>query len=362
MKLLFAIKTMDSRGGGAERVLAQITAELADRGHHVTLLSFDAPQSPDFYAVDGRVNRLWLDAGRRQSRTSALDFAKRVRAIRKAARSVHPDVAVGFMHSAYVPLAFAMVGTGVPVVGSEHCVFQHYADRPADKIALYASAPLFAHMAAVSQDAKSSFPARLRKQMGVIPNPVASGASRDNATRRQIILNVGRLAHEKDQRTLIAAFARIADAHPGWKLRIVGEGSLRPELEEQARQLNIADRIELPGPASDVWDEYSRAQIFASSSTYESFGLAAAEALSAGLPIVGFAGCPGVSELIWDGVNGLLADPTDRVEGMAEALDSLIRSPEERLRMGAAALSTVSALSVGEIVDQWEDLLHRAAR
>ncbi len=55
MKLLFCIKRMNGAVGGAERVLAQITAGLADRGHDVTLVTFDPPAGTSFYPLHARV-------------------------------------------------------------------------------------------------------------------------------------------------------------------------------------------------------------------------------------------------------------------------------------------------------------------
>ncbi len=350
---------MDSRGGGAERVLAQIVAEMAARGHQVSLLSFDAPDSPDFYPVDGRVHRIWLNAGRRHARTGVTDFLTRVGALRRTIRTFRPDVAIGFNHSAYVPLAFALAWTGIPVVGSEHTVRAYYAGRRLEWLALLAGARLYDRMTIVSEQAKASFPGLLGRRMVVIPNPVgANDCSPALANkRRNIVLNVGHISEPKDQKTLIAAFGRIADKHRDWKLRIVGEGDLRDRLEAQARELGIASRVELPGATREIRQEYAAARIFALSSAYESFGLATAEALAAGLPAIGFADCPGTNELIQHGVNGLLADPANRVAGMAAALDRLIGSPEDRERMAASAPASISRLSVEHVADRWEELL-----
>ena len=49
MKLLFVIKSLSLKGGGAERVLANLSEALAERGHSVTVVSYDPPGSTDFY-------------------------------------------------------------------------------------------------------------------------------------------------------------------------------------------------------------------------------------------------------------------------------------------------------------------------
>ena len=365
MKLLFAVKTMDSRGGGAERVLAQITASLAQRGHDVTLLTFDSPDSPDFYPIDSNVHRIWLSGGRRQTRTSAWDLMKRVSALRRTFRGDPPDVAIGFMHSAYIPLALAAIGRAIPVIASEHIVWSYYDDRPLDRLVLHATARRYACTTFVFPGNEQGFPTAMARQSTVIPNPIvdSSATSADPVGGpEKMLLNVGRLTYQKDQATLIEAFARIARRFPEWRLRIVGEGELRGALESQVQRLQLGGKVELPGAVRDISEEYARAQLFVLPSRYESFGLATAEALAAGLPVVGFADGAGTSALIKDEVNGLLVTGHDRVGALADALDRLMGSPVERTRLGSAGPTSVDHFSLPRIVTAWESLLQRLGR
>ncbi len=64
---------------------------------------------------------------------------------------------------------------------------------------------------------------------------------------RPLIVGLGRLATQKVFDDLLAAFALGADEFPAWSLVILGEGPLRGELEAQALNLGIADRVYLPG-------------------------------------------------------------------------------------------------------------------
>jgi glycosyltransferase involved in cell wall biosynthesis len=334
MKILFAVKTMDSRGGGAERVLAQVTSALVQRGHDVTLLTFDSPVSPDFYPIDRDVRRIWLNAGRQQARTSASDLIKRVTALRAAFRNDAPDVAIGFMHSAYIPLALAALGQSIPVVASEHIVWSYFGDRPLDRLVLRGTARLYA---------ATTF--------------LTAACADPSGGPSKTLLSVGRLTHQKDQATLIDAFARIADRYPHWRLRIVGEGELRGALESQVERVGLAGRVELPGAVRDICNEYAQAQLFVLPSRYESFGLATAEALAAGLPAVGFADCPGTNALIAHESNGLLVSGSDRVAALAEALDRLMASAVDRTRLGSAGPASVQQFALPRIVSAWEALL-----
>jgi glycosyltransferase involved in cell wall biosynthesis len=359
MKLAFVIKTLDSRGGGAERVLTQVTSELVKRGHQISLLTFGAPGEPDFYPVDPAIERIWLGAGNVQTPSGVIDVLSRIKKLRRAIRDVGPDAAIGFMHSSYIPLAIALPGSSIPVVASEHTSFDHFRRLPLHAFLLRAAAPFFARMTIISEALRNDFPRHAAERMAVIPNPLIPLSARADPIggRQKILLHVGRLSEEKDQRTLIEAFAQVAPAHPEWMLRIVGQGALRGELEAIITALGIEDRVELAGVTGDIGSTYASAQLFAMPSRYESFGLATAEALAAAIPAIGFADCAGTNELIRNGVNGLLVEGPDRVSALADGLDLLMSSPKLRQQMSAAAPASVEMFKLEAIVDQWEALL-----
>jgi glycosyltransferase involved in cell wall biosynthesis len=209
---------------------------------------------------------------------------------------------------------------------------------------------------------REGFPKRFRKRMRTIPNPVriiASKRDRSRGTGPKTILSVGRLEKQKDQATLIEAFARLASDFPNWNLRIIGEGSLRQDLEAQIAGLH--GRAELPGAVADIEREFAAADLFAMPSLYESFGIATAEALAAGLPAVGFADCPGTNELIDDGTNGLLVRGADRADAIADGLARLMRDEDLRARLGAAGPASVEKYSLASVADRWEQLLSDVA-
>ncbi|MGI8704736.1 MAG: glycosyltransferase family 4 protein [Sphingomicrobium sp.] len=365
MKILFVIKTMHLAGGGAERLLVQIISGLADRRHNVSLLTFDPPGTSDFYPVDEAVRRVWIGKGPRGHRPGSLSSVMSVARLRKALLKLTPDVAVGFMHSAYFPLALARAATGIPGVGSEHIVWSHYADKPLERLSLWASALTLDAFTAVSEPARQTFPPQLRRKMTAIANAVAGADGRiaDVAGRvEKVLLSVGRLEPQKDHETLIRAFSAIAPRFPDWSLRILGEGRLREQLKALTRELGVDQRVRLPGAVSDIDSEYLRAQLFAISSRYESFGLVTAEALARGLPVVGFADCPGTNELVINNETGLLVAGLDRVSALANGLALLMGSADERARMAAAAPASVSDFSVERMVERWEQLLTRVVQ
>jgi len=364
MKVLFAIKALDVPGGGAERVLTIVASGLAARGHDVTVMTFDAPGGQSFYPMDGRVRRIGLGIGPTTRRTGMNSFLRRIPALRRAMSDERPGVVVGFMHSMIVPLALAMIGTDVPFVASEHNVPERYANRRLEFVLFQLACLASDRVTVLSEPVRSLYPAWLRRRMTPMPNPVVVyegctpdpvGSDRETKT----ILSVGRLERQKDHITLIDAFASIAERFPDWEVRIVGDGSLRPDLEAAVARRGLESRVSLPGSTDRVDLEYSRGQLMAVPSLFESFGMVTAEALAVGLPVIGFADCPGTNELVRHDVNGLLVGGPgqDRVGALSAGLATLMADASLRARLGAAAPATVAAFDASAVVSNWEALL-----
>ena len=364
MRILFGIKALAAGpGGGAERILAKISSSLADRGHEVAVLTFDKPGAQDFYTLGPNVARMRAGIGRTAARSGPLVTAARLHRVRRLARDFSPDVAVGFMHSSFTVLGMALLGTGIPVIGSERTSFPHYRSHPFDLAMLLIAQPFLAWMTVNGHGVRDGFPGFIRNRMAVIPNPVdeAPVGADPIGEAAKILLCVGGLRPEKDHETLIRAFARVRGRHPGWRLRIVGEGELRRRLAALVKELSLDADVELVGATASVEQEYRAAQLFALPSAYEGFPNCLAEALAHGLGAIGFADCPGTNELIRTGTNGLLVSGTDRVGGLAMALDELMGSPPKRRAMGASAARSIAQYSLDRVTDEWEELLRSVA-
>ena len=282
--------------------------------------------------------------------------------LRRTVREEQPDIAVGFMHSMFVPLAFSLAGTGVPVLGSEHIVPEYYRTRYFQYLLLRLAANFLVNLTVLSESIRLRYPNGVRRRMVVMPNPVemASNVAKVGFEKKSfILLSVGRLDAQKDHATLIRSFSQIAHEFPKWHLKIVGEGLLRPKLELLVQTLGLQARVTMPGVSSSIGMEYESAEAFVISSRYEAFGLVTAEAMSHGLPVIGFADCLGTNELIEAGRTGILVDPgDDRVGSLASDLSRLMTDPELRRRLGRAGRDAVNTrFSSQQVCDLWEKLL-----
>jgi alpha-1,3-rhamnosyl/mannosyltransferase len=164
----------------------------------------------------------------------------------------------------------------------------------------------------------------------------------------------------KNHRVLVEAFARLGAVHPDVVLVLTGgAGSEEGAVAAQVERLGIAGRVRRPGrvPAADVAGLYDLATVVAVPSSYEGFGLPAAEALAHGAALVA-ADATALPEVV--GEAGLLVPPDD-VDGWATALDRLLADEGERRRLGEAALRRAERFTWAANATALADVYRRAA-
>jgi len=169
---------------------------------------------------------------------------------------------------------------------------------------------------------------------GVIPSSEPSSDS-------PVILSVGNLIPIKGHDLLIRAVASLAAEFPALTLEIIGEGPERSGLQALARQHHAGERVRFLGrqPRQQVAAAMQRCTLFALPSRYEGLGCVYLEAMASGKPVVGCRG-QGIAEIIQHGANGFLVGPDNERE-LTLALAMLLRDPERRRNLGAAARDTI---------------------
>lgn len=141
----------------------------------------------------------------------------------------------------------------------------------------------------------------------------------DSRPRDPLLIGCGRLMEQKGFPDLINAFCLVREKIRDAKLWIVGEGPDRLALEEQIRRLSLGDSARLLGYRNNPYRYMAAADVFVLSSIYEGFGNVIVEAMACGTPVVA-TDCPhGPSEIITDGVDGLLV-PTRDAKALADAI------------------------------------------
>jgi glycosyltransferase involved in cell wall biosynthesis len=342
-------------------------ARAVARTNDVAVIASDAVRSPGFRAYelsdgveDGlrtlrvRYRRPWL--------------AGMLAALRRLRRDgFRPDVVHAHVYSAALPALLLARRCRAPLVVSEHYTgYQRGLVRGSDRWVARLGLGRADLLAPVSRDlARELRPLAPRTPVRVVPNPVDADLFHPPERRlgdgRLRLLNVAWFAEKKGHAYLLDAVARLG--REDLSLDLVGEGELRSEMEDRARELGLRERVRFLGPRSraEVAELMRRAHLFVLPSLHENLPVVLIEAMASGLPSVATR-IGGVSELI-DEQTGLLVPPADPaalaegIEAMAARLGGvdpagLARRARERYGLEA----------VGRVWDEAYDELRSAGR
>jgi glycosyltransferase involved in cell wall biosynthesis len=182
---------------------------------------------------------------------------------------------------------------------------------------------------AIDTTAFRRVPARrdhVRRAMGYEPEDIVIGA-------------VGRLERQKRFDLLLEAMAALRHETPALQLVVVGDGSLRGDLDALARRLDIADRCQWLGHRTDVADLHHGFDLFVQSSEYEGTPNAVLEAMAMETPIVA-TDAGGTGEVAIDGLHAILVPMRD-VPALVGGIRAVLDAPDQRRARVTAARQRV---------------------
>jgi phosphatidyl-myo-inositol dimannoside synthase len=319
----------------------------------------DSPGATQFDATSGlRVRRVHGGARLRGGENALLNAAALAHALR-----FRPHVTLS-MHIAASPAAAAIRrATGARTVQYFH----------AEEIGARPRLAAFAARQADASIAVSAYTAGLVAATGAPTERVtviANGADIPDEpaqwpSDRPTILTIARIEERyKGHDTMVRAFALVLAKVPDAHWVVIGDGSLRPGLEQLARSYGVAGSISFLGAVDDeqrdAW--LARARLLAMPSRLpaggfagEGFGIVYLEAAAHGRPVVA-GNVGGVLDAVIDGETGLLVDPLDPV-AVADAIVGLLRDDELARRLGAAGRRRAAQFAWPGVVERVERLL-----
>lgn len=350
--------------GGAERLLYELAPRLMARGARLEVLALDSRGDAFSAGLKARgVPARFAAAGPASPYSPAQALA-----VRRAAAEFKPDLVHAHLSPSLEWCALALGGLGrrpkpgrPALVATEHAVAnRRMASRlltAVDRRAYRA----YAAVACVSQEAAEALSAWLgaaAPATRVIPNGVdlvafGPGAAADPGLLafkggRFLIAMTARFIPEKDHETALRALALLPE---GYALAFVGDGPTRPRIEALAKELGLGARVAFLGTRADLPSVLAAADAYLQSSYAEGFGIAALEAMAAGLPTVA-ADAGGLGPLVRGA--GLLAAPGDAA-GLARAL-ALAAEPEGRRRLGEACRARAAEHGIEAAADAYAEL------
>jgi len=350
-------------GGGAERLHIYLANDWIERGHTVEIILMQR-HGELLHLLSPKVTVIELGVA---------SIRQVIFPLSKYFKQFRPDAIMSAMWPLTSATVFAWLLSGKSgrLFLSDHNQLSVSCIRELDISLVYLKTlmrityPFATSIIAVSQGVKEDlcclggFP---EARVKVIYNPAAAGVSPHRETqevREQLwgggfahhILSVGTLKAQKDHETLIRAFALLSPDFNA-KLTILGEGTLRGNLNGLITQLGLQSRVTMPGFVIDTYPWFRTADLFVLSSQWEGFCNVIVEALECGVPVVS-TDCPsGPAEILEHGLYGKLV-PINDPDALANAISISLIEPHDR----NALMNRAKAFSVRSISDQYLSLL-----
>lgn len=388
MKIMLVnfLKVVNS-AGGAERVFCNMANEFVKRNYDVYAICCDWEKGLPFYKLDNRVNFINIDGSGTQTEFAKyLKFAREVlRLFKKVSNDnpydneknrywstklepvineIKPDIIVAYDLQS-VCILKNILSIKIPVIAMIHSNVHIMFDMNISNYELSALNKVNCVQVLLNSD-KNIANNYLKVPVVQIPNVVPQfnkSANLLNQKEFYKITFIGRLdKNVKRPDILIDAFLLLLKEFNNWRVEIWGgieDKKYYDSLQNKIKKNNAENRIKLCGVAKDVPNILFNSDIFAFTSSNEGFGLSLAEAMSAGLPCIGFKSCAALNELVQNNKTGILTE--DGIAAFAEGLKKLMNNKDLRIKLGAAAKESMKKYEDVKIWDKWEMLINKVA-
>ena len=355
-KICFLIGNINY-SGGTERVTSIIANELVNKNFNVSILSLSEGASP-FFELDSSIQ---LDSLFSQKVSMKLNFFSCCLKIRKYVQIHKIDTLIVVDSISCVFTVPALFGLNIKHICWEHFNFNVNLGVKFRDIGRKWAAKYCDYIITLTNKDKDLWVQALKKVNARII-PIANPVPYENVEstpnlKFNTVLALGRLTYQKGFDLLIEAWAEVCKVNRDWKLKIVGSGEDEKQLKEQARQLNIFDRINFLNGTKNVEQYYQTSSFYCMSSRFEGLPMVLLEAQAFGLPIVSFDCETGPSDLIIHNENGYLVEKAN-INELAYYLLKAIELPNEQYeKMILNAKIQNSKFNIQNIIIKWVDIL-----
>ena len=343
-KIMFFIPSLEY--GGAERVTTYLTKYFAEKEYDVMLVT-TSKKCVNEYVLHPFVKR---------------EKYNKVSDINGYIDTFLPDLIVIM----FAPMCLSIVPIirkyKIPYIISERNDPRNFAGKTVTRI-LYQSMMCSATGLVFQTKDAQDYYKRYRGEKKIIYNPLIleNFPPIHDGKRKKVIVNVGRLHYQKNQKVLICAFSKLRKNYQEYQLDIYGTGELELELKAFIHELNLEDCVFLKGNKNNVLELENDNMMFVLSSDFEGMPNALIEAMALGLPVISTdCPCGGPRELIDDHVNGTLV-PVNDVDALYKAMEELIINEELRNKYSKEAIKIREKLDEKVVLKEWEDFCNRIA-
>jgi len=361
MRVLFFMPSLTLGKGGAEAVCANVANYLVLAGQDVAIVMDQRRGREPLYELNDQVTRIYFD-------WSNFDQDQLI----KDMKHFNPDCAFYFYFNSdimkYMPLLRSL---NVPI-GIQECCSPFRAVRNISKDKLVKSPEQAfwlrqvylsqANVVRLTMDSYvSSLPFMKPQEIFAFKNAfnLNTLSTLKSPSQRRRIINVGGLkAPNKNGAALYDAFRRISRLHPDVDLHYYGKNN-RKDLITSAKRDKLENRVFFHGMTENMYDEYIKGYIHVICSYEEGCPNVVCEAMSNGIPSIGYEDCSGTNEIIRHNENGLLIPRGKNGLSLSQAISNLLLDKDKRDRLGLVAYNDAKeTFDHNKIYAKWFELFN----
>lgn len=379
MKILIVCSNLGF--GGAERVAVSLANGFYSRGHRV-IVATNLYEKVNFSLDEGVVVENIFSTNKNIFKK----WTSSVKDIRKLIKSHQPEVVIGIMELCSLTAKISTIGTGIPVVATDHYTFDRPQNAPFTKqqwffkfIVNY----IYKHITVLTEADKKVISNRFNG-VTVMPNPLSLQPVKELPHKENIVLAAGRIGgwYAKGFDVLLQAWSKtmrnegnVKMRNDNWWLKIAGDGKkkdfeyLMSFLEDSDFKIQLSSdgqkiwrsekyHIELLGFQKDMESLYKKSEIFVLSSRYEGFGLVLIEAMSQGCACIACDYKGRQREIIQDDSQGLCCKP-DNVKELADVIQKMMTDEHYRRTVQQEAIERSKFYDMEHTMDRWEAYLKK---
>ncbi len=280
-KILFYTMTMNY--GGTERIISNLSNYFIKKYNIILVANI---KSKCGFTLDSKVKYITLD----KSDKSQENFVKKIftklssyrtKLLDKVIEKEKPDLIVSFLPEPSIRALILKRKYNIPTIVAVRNDPNYEFNFPFLKLIRNHYYKMANKIVVQHKDFINCFPNSFKDKFITIPNMIDIKIQKENS-KKDIIINVGRLVKQKNQKLLIKAFNNLSDDYKNYKLIIYGEGKLKNKLEKQIKRLKLEDRVFIKNNTDKILERISEAKLFVLSSNYEGMPNALLEAISVG--------------------------------------------------------------------------------
>jgi glycosyltransferase involved in cell wall biosynthesis len=365
------------KGGGAERVVANLLKGLSRRDFSITLLLYEGIFD---YLIPENVEVITLDIlSSRNILKTTKGFILKIISIARLIKKNKPDIIFSLLSDTNVItiLARSLSGVHSKVIVSERnhpsLSLKNELYGGITKFLMRYCYPKAERIIAISQGIKKDLLENFNlpgEKIEVIYNPLDIAEIETLSAEEinhpwfndelPIIISIGRLTKQKGHSYLIKVFSMVRQSLP-CRLVIIGTGEEEENLVNMVNTLGLKNDVEFLGFQRNPFKYMARSSLFISASRYEGFGNVLVEAMALGLPVIS-TDCPsGPAEIIEHGKNGILV-PIENEGRLERTILNLLTNDELRRKLSNEAKIRAQYFALDKRVEQYSDVFLQTSR